>query len=121
MDASEMHSFIYQQFISTTRGDTVAEVLLEMAGIKKYFTGVHALANAYIIGHKGEVHALVGENGAGKSTRMKILTGIFKKDGGTIKYRGSVIEPANPQHLHCPLYPNRTYPYQPEGIKNKYW
>jgi ribose transport system ATP-binding protein len=76
----------------------VAEVLLEMTGIHKYFPGVHALDNAYISVNRGEVHALVGENGAGKSTLMKVLTGICKKDGGTIKFQGEEIEPANPKH-----------------------
>lgn len=76
----------------------MAEVLLEMTGIQKYFPGVHALDNAFISVNKGEVHALVGENGAGKSTLMKVLTGIFKKDGGAIKLRGKEIEPTDPRH-----------------------
>lgn len=76
----------------------MAEVLLEMSGIQKYFPGVHALDNAFISVNKGEVHALVGENGAGKSTLMRVLTGICKKDGGKIKFRGKEIEPANPRH-----------------------
>ncbi|MGR5939124.1 ATP-binding cassette domain-containing protein [Bacillus pacificus] len=41
---------------------------------------------------KGEVHALLGENGAGKSTIMKILTGIYQRDTGTIAYEGREIE-----------------------------
>jgi len=76
----------------------VAEALLEMIGIQKYFPGVHALDNASLNVNKGEVHALVGENGAGKSTLMKVLTGIYQKDAGTIRFRGQEIEPANPKH-----------------------
>jgi ribose transport system ATP-binding protein len=76
----------------------VAEILLEMTGIQKYFPGVHALDNASLCVNKGEVHALVGENGAGKSTLMKVLAGIYKKDGGTIKFRGKEIEPTDPRH-----------------------
>jgi ribose transport system ATP-binding protein len=76
----------------------VADVLLEMTGIQKYFPGVHALDNANLCVNKGEVHALVGENGAGKSTLMKVLTGIYKKDDGTIKFRGVEIEPMDPRH-----------------------
>ncbi len=76
----------------------MAEVLLEMTGIQKYFPGVHALDNAFIEVNKGEVHALVGENGAGKSTLMKVLTGIFKRDGGAIKFRGKEFEPMGPRY-----------------------
>lgn len=76
----------------------MADVLLEMTGIQKYFPGVHALDNAKISVKKGEVHALVGENGAGKSTLMKVLTGIYKKDGGKIIFREKEIEPTDPRH-----------------------
>lgn len=76
----------------------MADILLEMTGIQKYFPGVHALDNAFLSVNKGEVHALVGENGAGKSTLMKVLAGIHKKDGGTIKLHGKEIEPMNPRH-----------------------
>ena len=69
-----------------------------MTGIQKYFPGVHALDNAALCVNKGEVHALVGENGAGKSTLMKVLSGIYKKDGGSIKFRGNEVEPTDPRH-----------------------
>lgn len=76
----------------------MSEVLLEMKGIQKYFPGVHALDNAYISVNKGEVHGLVGENGAGKTTLMRVLAGILKKDGGTIRFRGKEIEATDPKH-----------------------
>lgn len=79
----------------------MAEVLLEMTNIQKYFPGVHALDNANLCVNKGEVHALVGENGAGKSTLMKVLSGIYKKDGGTIKFRGEEVEPTDPKHAQA--------------------
>ncbi len=63
-------------------------VLLEMEGIHKRFPGVHALNGVKLDVRAGEVHALVGENGAGKSTLMKVLNGIYKKDAGTIVYKG---------------------------------
>ncbi len=75
----------------------MAETLLEMKNIQKYFPGVHALDNACLDVKAGEVHALVGENGAGKSTLMKVLNGIYSKDGGEIVYKGETIE------LHGPL------------------
>ncbi len=59
-----------------------------MAGIRKTFPGVVALANASFDLYSGEVHALVGENGAGKSTLIKILTGVQHQDSGSIELYG---------------------------------
>lgn len=73
------------------------ELLVRMEGIQKYFPGVHALNNCSFELIKGEVHALVGENGAGKSTLMKVLTGLYQKDGGTIKYKGKEVEIRSPK------------------------
>lgn len=75
----------------------MAETILNMQGIQKYFPGVHALDDAQLEVQAGEVMALVGENGAGKSTLMKILTGIYGMDGGTIEYFGEKIELRNPK------------------------
>ncbi len=66
--------------------------LLEMNGIHKYFPGVHALDDVHMDLHKGEVHALLGENGAGKSTLIKVLGGIYTKDGGEIYINGEKAE-----------------------------
>ncbi|MDO4547968.1 MAG: sugar ABC transporter ATP-binding protein [Clostridia bacterium] len=74
----------------------MADVLLKMEGIEKFFPGVHALSNCHFELCGGEVHALVGENGAGKSTLMKVLTGIYKRDAGNIFYKGQPINPASP-------------------------
>jgi ribose transport system ATP-binding protein len=49
--------------------------------------------------YEGEIHALVGENGAGKSTMMKALTGIFPKDSGDIIYLGKPYKPGNPKEV----------------------
>jgi len=63
-----------------------------MEGIEKFFPGVHALDNARFELRAGEVHALVGENGAGTSTLMKVLTGIYQKDGGTVTVMGKPVD-----------------------------
>jgi len=65
-----------------------ADYILEMLNIDKRFQGVHALKSCSINLKQGEVLALVGENGAGKSTIMKVLTGIYQADSGVINYFG---------------------------------
>ena len=75
----------------------MAETILRMTGIQKYFPGVHALDNAQLEVRAGEVMALVGENGAGKSTLMKILTGVYTKDAGTIELFGEPVEIHGPK------------------------
>ncbi|MGX7163530.1 sugar ABC transporter ATP-binding protein [Enterococcus massiliensis] len=57
---------------------------VEMKNISKSFGTNKVLRDVSIEIKSGEIHALMGENGAGKSTLMNILTGLHKKDGGTI-------------------------------------
>lgn len=63
--------------------------LLSMSGIDKAFAGVTALSQTTLEVAPGEVHALIGQNGAGKSTLIKILTGVYRRDGGTILFNGA--------------------------------
>ena len=65
--------------------------LLQLTGIDKSFPGVKALSGAALTVYPGRVMALVGENGAGKSTMMKVLTGIYSKDAGTLSFRGNEV------------------------------
>lgn len=64
------------------------EALLQLKGIDKAFPGVKALSGAALNVYPGRVMALVGENGAGKSTMMKVLTGIYTRDAGTLLWLG---------------------------------
>ncbi|MDO4321396.1 MAG: sugar ABC transporter ATP-binding protein [Lachnospiraceae bacterium] len=68
------------------------DIILWMKDIEKSFSGVQVLKKVQLMIKAGEVHALVGENGAGKSTLMKILLGIYRKDGGEVIYRGEKME-----------------------------
>jgi galactofuranose transport system ATP-binding protein len=63
-------------------------LLLSMQGITKKFLGVPALTEAHLEVARGEVHALIGQNGAGKSTMIKVLTGVYAKDSGRIEFDG---------------------------------
>ena len=69
-----------------------AEQILRVNSLSKSFLGVKALDNIHFDLKKGEVHALMGENGAGKSTFMKILIGLLKADSGSISFNGDQIE-----------------------------
>ncbi|AJI95994.1 heme ABC exporter, ATP-binding protein CcmA [Yersinia ruckeri] len=65
--------------------------LLQLKGIDKAFPGVKALSGAALSVYPGRVMALVGENGAGKSTMMKVLTGIYSKDAGSQHFLGQEV------------------------------
>ncbi|MBO5170579.1 MAG: sugar ABC transporter ATP-binding protein [Oscillospiraceae bacterium] len=73
------------------------ENILKLTQINKSFPGVKALSDVNLTVKKGEVHALVGENGAGKSTLMKIISGAYKKDSGTVWFDGKEIENTTPK------------------------
>ena len=70
---------------------------IEMVGISKKFGGVQALDGVDFEVCKGEVHALLGGNGAGKSTILKVLNGIHKPDNGTIKVDGKPLYKNSPE------------------------
>ena len=71
---------------------------LQMSGVQKAFGATRALRNVSFGVAPGEVHALIGENGAGKSTLMKILSGAYRADAGTIAIDGQPFTPENPHH-----------------------
>ena len=71
--------------------------LLHMEHIAKAFPGVVALVDAHLRIQRGEVHALIGQNGAGKSTLIKILTGAYRRDSGSILLDGRTVDFQSPQ------------------------
>lgn len=70
--------------------------IVEMRKCRKEFPGVVAVKDVSLSLKRGEVHALIGENGAGKSTIMKILAGLLPLDGGEILYKGEPFQPKSP-------------------------
>jgi ribose transport system ATP-binding protein len=72
------------------------ETIVEMKGITKVFPGVKALTDVDLEIKAGEVHALVGENGAGKSTIIKILMGVYPRTSGEIYLEGKKVDIKSP-------------------------
>lgn len=64
------------------------DIILRVKDICKYYPGVKALDGVNFEVKRGEVHAICGENGAGKSTFIKILTGANEPTSGTIEFNG---------------------------------
>jgi len=71
--------------------------LLQVRRLTKGFPGVQALSGVDLEVRPGEVHAVCGENGAGKSTLMKIVAGVYQRDGGEIVWKGGLVDIANPR------------------------
>lgn len=72
-------------------GDSKGECILEMQDITVEFPGVLALNKARFDARRGEVHVLLGENGAGKSTIMKVLAGVNTNYTGSVRLKGEDI------------------------------
>ncbi|MCL4559176.1 MAG: sugar ABC transporter ATP-binding protein [Chloroflexi bacterium] len=71
--------------------------VLSMRNICKSFSGIQVLKAVDIDLYPGEVHCLVGENGAGKSTLIKIMSGAYTPDNGTIHYQGQGLHNITPR------------------------
>jgi rhamnose transport system ATP-binding protein len=92
------------------------EPIIELRGIAKRFGATAALSNVDLSLYSGRVHALAGENGAGKSTIVKILGGIYTPDAGQIFRNGvetTILGPSDAQrqgiavvHQHPALFPD---------------
>jgi len=76
--------------------DSNNNVIVEIRGLSKTFPGVKALSEVDFVLRRGEIHGLMGENGAGKSTVIKVLTGLYRRDAGEILYEGKPFELSSP-------------------------
>jgi monosaccharide ABC transporter ATP-binding protein, CUT2 family (TC 3.A.1.2.-) len=72
------------------------DLLLRLSGVSKKFGAVTALSDIELEVHAGEVVALVGDNGAGKSTRVKVLAGVHQATTGTIEFLGKEVTLSHP-------------------------
>ncbi|MCY4258239.1 MAG: sugar ABC transporter ATP-binding protein [bacterium] len=82
-----------------TTADSNSNALV-MSDISKAFPGVQALDNANLVVADREIHGLVGENGAGKSTIIKVLAGIYEADHGSVWVANEQLEQLTPQSVH---------------------
>lgn len=71
-------------------------ILVEFRNVTKHFPGVTALGGVDWAVNRGEVHILIGENGAGKSSLVKLLAGIYHPDAGEIIFDGQPYKPRTP-------------------------
>jgi ABC-type sugar transport system ATPase subunit len=80
-----------------SKSEEEIQPILEVQHISKRFPGVVALDDVSLQFFPGEIHAIVGENGAGKSTLMKILSGAYIPDSGTIYLEGQKVAFSHPR------------------------
>lgn len=73
------------------------DYLVDLKGIKKFFGGVKALNGVDLQIKHGEVHCLAGENGSGKSTIIKVVSGYYRPDQGEIRIAGKIYDKMTPQ------------------------
>lgn len=71
-------------------------VILEAKGVQKHFGGVVALSDGNLRCRQGKITGLLGANGSGKSTMSKIIAGVYRPDGGEIRYKGQRVHYRNP-------------------------
>lgn len=80
-----------------TGGSVGAEPLLRLVDVRKEFGAVRALRGVNLSVPSGQVTALVGDNGAGKSVTVKVIAGTYQPDHGTMLWEGREVRPRNPR------------------------
>ena len=74
----------------------MSDIILETKGLTKHYGGVHALEDADFILKRGEHVAIMGDNGAGKSTFVRQITGVEHRTRGTVTFDGDEVNFAGP-------------------------
>jgi len=73
--------------------------ILEARSLNKRFGGIQAVRDVSLHVMPGEVVALAGDNGAGKSTVIKMISGVYKPDGGEVRYLGERVDQLTPREI----------------------
>lgn len=76
-----------------------AKALLGVERVTKRFGGLVALSEVSFAINEGEIYGLIGPNGAGKTTLFNVLTGIYRQEEGTLRFRGEALENATPDRI----------------------
>ncbi|MCF8482228.1 MAG: sugar ABC transporter ATP-binding protein [Rhodospirillum sp.] len=74
----------------------MTDAFIELRGIRKEFAGVCALDDMSLTIRAGEIHCLAGENGSGKSTIIKVMSGVYQPDAGEIRIQGKAVHHLTP-------------------------
>lgn len=74
----------------------MADEIIRLTGISKSFAGVRALQDVDLTIERGKIHCLVGENGCGKSTLIKVIAGVYDRDSGSVVINGAEYERITP-------------------------
>src|SRR5271155_4638024 len=70
--------------------------LIELRRVSKRFAGTRALDDVSLAVRRGEIHCLAGENGSGKSTIIKVMSGVYQPDEGEILIDGAAVKHLTP-------------------------
>ena len=74
----------------------MADEIIRLSNINKAFAGVRALQDVTLTIERGKIHCLVGENGCGKSTLIKIMAGVYQRDSGSVVINGREFDRLHP-------------------------
>jgi len=80
-------------------GDATAEIVLAIERLAVRFGGLVAISDLSFTVREGEIVGLIGPNGAGKTTAFNVLTGYLKASGGTVHYRGTLLNGLKPHEV----------------------
>jgi ABC-type uncharacterized transport system ATPase subunit len=87
--------------MTATAQKPVRTVVVEARGIRKAFGHVEALRGVDFEANAGDVTALIGDNGAGKSSLVKVLSGVYAPDSGELLVDGRAVRPSSPQEIRA--------------------
>ena len=99
--------------------------VLDVRGLEKHFGGVVAARDINVTVGAGEQIAIVGSNGAGKTTFVNMVTGYLKPSGGTIRFRGQDVTGLDPRQTHRSRriekaqHPDRGVHHEPQAVLGK--
>ncbi|WP_420611058.1 sugar ABC transporter ATP-binding protein [Candidatus Poriferisodalis sp.] len=84
--------------VEPAQGPVQAPVHIELTGVSKRFGSTQAVDGVNLAVRRGAIHALVGENGAGKSTVGKVVSGLYGPDSGSLAVNGRPVRFRSPRH-----------------------